>query len=86
MDFKDLRKDGRYLFYCKESNKQFRATFIDIFGYTLRVKQYEEDGLLDKSLMHTMPLKWIKKVENLSIITNEKILSTDLLNEIDLFF
>lgn len=86
MEFKDLRKDCRYLFYRKESNRKFRATFIDVIGYTLRVKLYEEKGSLDKSLMVTMPLGWIEKVETLSIITNEKILSTDLLNEIDLFF
>ena len=86
MDFKDLKKDCRYMFYLKNSNRQFRATFIDILGYTLRVKQFEEDGILDKSLMHTMPLGWIKKVETLSIITNDKILSNDILNEIDLFF
>ena len=85
MEFKDLEKNGRYLFHCKNSNIQFRATFIDILRYTLRVKQYEENGLLNKSLMVTMPLGWIDKVETLSIITNEKILSNDLLNEIDLF-
>ena len=84
MEFKDLKKDGRYLFYLKESNIQFRATFIDILNFTLRVKKYEENGLLNKSLMVTMPLGWIEKVETLSIITNEKILSNDLLNEIDL--
>ena len=84
MEFKDLKKDSRYLFHRKKSNRQFRATFIDILDYTLRVKQYEENGLLDKSLMVTMPLRWIKKVETLSIITNEKILTNDLLNEIDL--
>ena len=84
MEFEDLKKDERYLFYLKDSNIQFRATFIDILRYTLRVKQYEENGLLNKSLMVTMPLGWIEKVENLSIITNEKILSNDLLNEIDL--
>ena len=86
MDFKDLKKDWRYLFYFKESGIKFRATFIDIIGYTLRVKQYEENGLLNNSLMVTMPLGWIEKVETLSIITNEKILSNDILNEIDLFF
>ena len=84
MEFKDLKKDGRYLFYLKESNIHFRATFIDIINFTLRVKQYEENGLLNKSLMVTMPLGWIEKVETLSIITNEKILSNDILNEIDL--
>jgi hypothetical protein len=84
MDFKDLRKDCRYLFYFKSSNRQFRATFIDILGYTLRVKQYEENGSLDKSLMVTILLGFIEKVENLSIITNDKILSNDILNEIDL--
>jgi hypothetical protein len=84
MDFKNLRKDCRYLFHIKESNIQFRATFIDILNFTLRVKQYEENGLLNKSLMVTMPLGWIEKVENLSIITNDKILSNDILNEIDL--
>ena len=86
MEFKDLKKDGRYFFYRKESNIKFRATFIDIIRYTLRVKEYEENGSLNNSLMVTMPLGWIEKVETLSIITNEKILSTDLLNEIDLFF
>ena len=84
MEFEDLKKDEGYLFYLKDSNIQFRATFIDILRYTLRVKQYEENGLLNKSLMVTMPLGWIEKVETLSIITNEKILSNDLLNEIDL--
>jgi exoribonuclease II len=84
MEFKDLRKDCRYLFYRKDSNREFRATFIDIINYTLRVKLYEENGSLNNSLMVTMPLGWIKKVVNLSIITNEKILSNDILNEIDL--
>ena len=84
MEFKDLKKDCRYLFYRKDSNIKFRATFIDIIRYTLRVKLYEENGLLNKSLMVTMPLGWIKKAETLSIITNEKILSNDILNEIDL--
>jgi hypothetical protein len=84
MEFKDLKKNGRYLFHCKDSNIQFRATFIDIINFTLRVKQYEENGLLNKSLMVTMPLGWIEKAETLSIITNEKILSNDLLNQIDL--
>ena len=85
MDFKDLKKDSRYLFHCKDSNIQFRATFIDIINFKLRVKQYEENGLLNKSLMVTMPLGWIEKAETLSIITNEKILSNDILNQIDLF-
>ena len=85
MEFKDLRKDCRYLIYFKTSNRKFRATFIDILGYTLRLKKFEEDGLLDKSLMVTMPLGWIQKAETLSIITNDKILSNDILNEIDLF-
>jgi hypothetical protein len=85
MDFKDLKKDNRYMFYLKDSNRKFRATFIDILGYTLRLKKFEEDGLLDKSLMVTMPLGWIQKAETLSIITNDKILSNDILNEIDLF-
>jgi len=84
MEFKDLRKDSRYLFYRKESNRKFRATFIDVIGYTLRVKLYEEHGSLDKSLMVTMLLGWIEKVETLSIITNDKILNNDILNEIDL--
>ena len=44
MEFKDLKKNGRYLFHCKDSNIQFRATFIDILNFTLRVKQYEENG------------------------------------------
>ena len=48
MEFKDLKKDCRYLFYLKDSNIQFRATFIDILNFTLRVKQYEENGLLFK--------------------------------------
>jgi hypothetical protein len=84
MEFEDLKKDERYLFYLKDSNIQFRATFIDILNFTLRVKQYEENGLLSKSLMVTMPLGWIEKVQTLSIITNDKILSYDLLNQIDL--
>ena len=84
MEIKDLKKNSRYLFYRKDSNRKFRATFIDILSYTLRVKQYEENGLLDKSLMVTMPLGWIEKAETLSIITNEKILTNDILNEIDL--
>jgi len=86
MEFKDLKKDSRYLFHRKDSNRKFRATFIDIISYTLRVKQYEENNILCKSLMHTLPLEWIKKIENLTIITEEKILSNDILNEIDLFF
>jgi len=86
MEFKDLRKDCRYLFYRKTSDRKFRATFIDILGYTLRVKEYEENGLLENSLMVTMPLGFIEKVETLSIITNDKILNNDILNEIDLFF
>ena len=85
MEFKDLKKDERYLFYLKDSNIQFRATFIDIINFTLRVKQYEENGLSSKSLMVTMPLGWIEKAETFSIITNEKILNNDLLNKIDLF-
>ena len=86
MEFKDLKKDSRYLFHRKDSNRKFRATFIDIISYTLRVKQYEENNILCKSLMYTLPLEWIKKIENLTIITEEKILSNDILNEIDLFF
>jgi hypothetical protein len=86
MEFKDLKKDERYLFYLKDSNIQFRATFIDIINFTLRLKQYEENGLLSKSLMVTMPLGWIEKAETLSIIKNDKILTNDVLNEIDLFF
>jgi hypothetical protein len=84
MEFKDLRKDCRYLFHRKEPNRKFRATFIDVIGYTLRVKLYEEKGLLGNSLMVTMPLGFIEKVETLSIITNDKILNNDILNEIDL--
>jgi hypothetical protein len=86
MEFKDLRKDYRYLFYLNVNDRKFRGTFIDIIENTLRVCKYEENNILCKSLMHTLPLEWIKKIENLTIITEEKILSNDILNEIDLFF
>ena len=85
MEFKDLKKDSRYLFHRKDSNRKFRATFIDIISYTLRVKLYEENGSLNNSLMVTMPLGFIDKVSTLSIITKDKILNNDILNEIDLF-
>ena len=40
MEFKDLKKDCRYLFYRKDSNIKFRATFIDIIRYTLFIIPY----------------------------------------------
>jgi len=85
MELKDLHKDGRYLFKLNINNRQFRATFIDIIGNTVRVKQYEKNNVLDTCLLRTFPLEWLKKVENLSIITRKKILNDDMLNVIDLF-
>ena len=83
MEIKNLKKGGRYLFNL--NNEQFRATFIDIIGNTVRVKQYEANNVLDESLLCTFPFEWLKKVENLSIITQQKILNDDMLNVIDLF-
>jgi hypothetical protein len=66
----------------------FRASFIDILNYTLRVKQvvcqthrnYNNCGML------TMPKSWITKVETLDDITGEKLLlPSEILLEIDGF-
>ena len=45
MEFKDLKKDGRYLFNLNINNRKFRATFIDIICNTVSVKQYSTKNI-----------------------------------------
>jgi hypothetical protein len=90
--FKNIRSDQRCLFHSQKPGSEeiisFRASFIDILNYTLRVKQvvcqthrnYNNCGML------TMPKSWITKVETLDDITGEKLLlPSEILLEIDGF-
>ena len=85
-----LKSGHRYLFTKQIKNNppiMFRANFIDIIentvGSTLRVCKYYEDMEVH-SLMVTMPVSWIIKVETLDEITNHKIvLPTDIVLMID---
>ena len=90
--FKHIQSDQRCLFHSQMPGGNeiisFRASFIDILKYTLRVKQvvcqthrnYNTWGLL------TIPICWITKVETLDDITGEKLLlPSEILLEIDGF-
>jgi hypothetical protein len=85
MDFKILKTNQRYMFYDKLNKKYFRATFIDIIRNTLRVTKYEYNGIHDVSLMLTMPLDWIGKIDTLETILDNPILPSDIYIQIDLF-
>ena len=84
MDFKTLRNGQRYLFHIKPEHgyKPFRANLIDIL-YTyqgtirftkVRFANIEDDTKnITHSMMVTMPLDWIEKLETLDeILYKEK--------------
>jgi hypothetical protein len=82
MDFKTLHNGQRYLFHIKPEHgyKQFRANLIDVLyshqgtiRFTkVRFANIEDDKVnITNSMMVTMPLAWIEKLETL-----EEILDT----------
>lgn len=86
-----LLKGKRYLFYKKMPNDDttlFRANFIDIMGDTLRItkRQYLSSSTYEKSVLITMPIEWIVKIESLNETLAETIIPDDILLEIDNFF
>lgn len=90
--FKNIRSDQRCLFYSQMpgGNKiiSFRASFIDIIKYTLRLKNVEcnTHAHYNNCGMLCMPAGWIIKVETLDDITSEQILlPSEILLEIDGF-
>jgi hypothetical protein len=66
----------------------FRANFIDIMGDTLRItkRQYLSSSTYEKSVLITMPIEWIVKIESLNETLAETIIPDDILLEIDNFF
>ena len=73
----NLKLGQRYLFYKNTPNNTqiiFKANFIDIINNTLRVNEYYENDIYVNSVMVTMPISWIKKVETLNEITNKQLL------------
>jgi hypothetical protein len=82
MDFKTLRNGQRYLFHIKPEHgyKPFRANLIDIlYDYqgTIRFTKVRfaniEDDIknITHSMMVTMPLAWIEKLETLENILDD---------------
>jgi hypothetical protein len=82
MDFSTLKNGQRYLFHIKPEHgyKQFRADLIDILyshqgtiRFTkVRFANIEDDRVnITHSLMVTMPLAWIEKLETLEEILDD---------------
>ena len=91
---KSLFPSNRYLFYVRvddtDINYQFRASFMDIIGTTLRINKYTGPntcGPVYEPGLHTYPTSWIVKIEDLTDILNEtKIyLPSEFLLKIDSF-
>ena len=90
MDFKTLRNGQRYLFHIKPEHgyKQFRANLIDVLyshqgtiRFTkIRFANIEDDRKnITNSMMVTMPLACIEKIETLEEILEENINNNQLL-------
>ena len=90
MDFKTLRNGQRYLFHIKPEHgyKQFRANLIDVLyshqgtiRFTkVRFANIEDDRAnITNSIMVTMPLAWIEKIETLEEILDENVNNNQLL-------
>jgi hypothetical protein len=90
MDFKTLHNGQRYLFHIKPEHgyKQFRANLIDVLyshqgtiRFTkVRFANIEDDMVnITNSMMVTMPLAWIEKIETLEEILEENVNNNQLL-------
>ena len=90
MDFKTLRNGQRYLFHIKPEHgyKQFRANLFDVLyshqgtiRFTkIRFANIEDDRKnITNSMMVTMPLAWIEKIETLEEILEENVNNNQLL-------
>ena len=90
MDFKTLRNGQRYLFHIKPEYgwKPFRANLIDVLyshqgtiRFTkVRFANIEDDRAnITNSIMVTMPLAWIEKIETLEEILEENVNNNQLL-------
>jgi hypothetical protein len=90
MDFKTLRNGQRYLFHIKPGHgwKSFRANLIDVLyshqgtiRFTkVRFANIEDDRAnITNSIMVTMPLAWIEKIETLEEILEENVNNNQLL-------
>jgi hypothetical protein len=90
MDFKTLHNGQRYLFHIKPEHgyKQFRANLIDVLyshqgtiRFTkVRFANIEDDKVnITNSMMVTMPLAWIEKIETLEEILEENVNNNQLL-------
>ena len=90
MDFKTLHNGQRYLFHIKPEHgyKQFRANLIDVLyshqgtiRFTkVRFANMEDDRVnITNSMMVTMPLAWIEKIETLEEILEENVNNNQLL-------
>jgi hypothetical protein len=85
MDINLCRKGQRYLFYDRQRNIKFRACFLDIIRYTLRVTEYEKEGYhFPMGGTLSMPLGWIEKVETLeTIVDGDLLIPSEIMIEID---
>ncbi len=88
---KTLVPNQRYLFLIDTPHmtRHFRANFLDIINYTLRVTHYQEvnSNYLPSEGIHCMPKGWIVKVDSLpDILTNNTVLIDDILISVDNFF
>ena len=88
---KTLVPNQRYLFLIDTPHmtRHFRANFLDIINYTLRVTKYQEvnSNYLPSGGIHCMPTGWITKVESLpDVLHNEAVLIDDILISVDNFF
>lgn len=90
MDFKTLRNGQRYFFHIKPEHgyKPFRANLIDVlYNYQgtirftkVRFANIEDDTTnITNSIMVTMPLAWIEKIEMLEEILEKNVNNNQLL-------
>jgi hypothetical protein len=84
-----LIKGQRYLFHKQSPNHEqtmFRANYIDVIGNTLRVSKRQvisSPSYYDNSVMVTMPLEWISKIESLDETLADILIPDDILLQID---
>ena len=89
---KTLVPNQRYLFLIDTPHmtRHFRANFLDVINYTLRVTKYQNESSINNlpsDGIHCMPTGWITKVESLpDVLHNEAVLIDDILISVDNFF
>ena len=89
MDLYNLTLDKRYLFHSTNArgSRAFRANFIRIILGYLQVISYEDPfTTINDHTVYSIPVDWITKVEDLSLILDPiRILPDDVLLIIDSF-